>query len=287
MAGFNSLLDLVNAEESGNTRLSTFRKAPVQVTTARLWFDLSMSPGNPVPNYYAASPLVAVQMKQSTDGGIFHGGAVTGLKKHLRQLCLTSSSATGLPAPFILCDYLLYYPFIDEGTTDAQPLTNSVTIPRYTDGKGVQVIAVSVAGRTGGKTFRFTYTNQDGTPGRVSQTVVQNAAAAIGTLVTTATATNNSAGPFLPLQAGDTGVRSIESVQMISGADVGLFTLVLVKPIATIQMYEQTAPCEKDFFKDVFETPQIQDDAYLNFLVMPNGSLSGVAFNGYIKSVWN
>jgi hypothetical protein len=287
MAGFNSVRSLVDAEvNEGNFKLSSFRKAPVQVTTQGLWFDLSMSPGNPAPQYYAASPLTSVQMKYSSDGGLFHGPAVTG-SKHLRELCLTSSSATGLPAPFILCDYLMFYPFIDEGTTDEQALTNSVTLPRYTDGKGVQVMAISVAGRTGGQTFRFTYTNSDGVAGRISQTVLQNTATAIGTIVTSNNATNGACGPFIGLQSGDSGVRSIESVQMISGPDVGLFTLVLVKPLETYQMYEQTAPAEKDSFRDQFEAPRIYDDAYLNFLCMPNGSLSGVAFNGYFKTVWS
>jgi hypothetical protein len=287
MAGFNSVRSLIDAEvDEGNFKISSFRKAPVQVTTQGLWFDLSMSPGNPPPQYYAASPLNAIQMKYSTDGGLFHGPAITSGTKHLRELCLTSTSATGLPAPFILCDYLMFYPFIDEGTTDPQTLTNSVTLPRYTDGKGVQVMAVSVAGRTGGQTFRFTYTNSDGVAGRVSQTVIQNSATAIGTIVSSANATNLSSGPFVGLQSGDQGVRSIESVQMISGSDVGLFTLVLVKPIETYQLYEQTAPAEKDSFRDQFEAPIIYDDAYLNFLCMPNGSLSGVAFNGYLKTVW-
>lgn len=287
MAGFNSIRSLVDAEiDGGNFKISSFRKAPVQVTTQGLWFDLSMSPGNPAPQYYAASPLTSVQMKYSTDGGLFHGPAATG-SKHLRELCLTSNSATGLPLPFILCDYLMFYPFLDEGTTDEQALTNSVTLPRYTDGKGVQVMAVSVAGRTGGQTFRFTYTNSDGVAGRVSQTVIQNTSTAIGTIVTSNNATNGACGPFIGLQSGDSGVRSIESVQMISGPDVGLFTLVLVKPLETYQLYEQTAPAEKDSFRDQFEAPRIYDDAYLNFLCMPNGSLSGVAFNGYLKTVWS
>jgi len=72
-----------------------------------------------------------------------------------------SNSATGLPLPLILCDYLLYYPSVDDSISDTQILDNTVTLPRYTDGKGVQVIAVTVAGRTGGQSFYFTYTNSE------------------------------------------------------------------------------------------------------------------------------
>lgn len=284
MAGFNSIKEYVDAELDGKSRIYSWRKSPTQVTTAGLWFDMSMSPGNPVPQYYAAAPLVSVQMKQSTDGGLFHG-ATTGTEKFLKSTIAMSNSATGLPMPLILCDYLLYYPFIDEGTTDAQALTNSASLPRYTDGKGVQVMAVSVAARTGGQSFFFTYTNQDGVSGRTSQTVVQNTATAIGTIVTSATATLNQAGPFIGLQMGDTGVRSIESVTML-GADVGLFTLVLVKPLMTTQILEQTAPTEESLLIEKASIPQIYDDAYLNFLSMPNGSLSGVSFFGTIQTIF-
>lgn len=46
-----------------------------------------------------------------------------------------SSSATGLPLPLLLCDFLLYYPSVDDSVTDPQILDNTITLPRYTDGK--------------------------------------------------------------------------------------------------------------------------------------------------------
>lgn len=284
MAGFNSIKEYVDAELDGKSRIYSWRKSPTQATTAGLWFDMSMSPGNPVPQYYAASPMAAVAMRQSTDGGFFHG-ANTGTTQYLKSVISMSNSATGLPMPMILCDYLMFYPFVDEGTTDEQFLTNSVTLPRYTDGKGVQVMAISVAGRTGGQSFYFTYTNQDGVSGRISKTVVQNAATAIGTIVTSATATLDAGGPFIGLQRGDTGVRSIESVTML-GADVGLFTLVLVKPLITSQILEQTAPTEENLLIEKASLPEIKDDAYLNWVCMPNGSLSGVSFFGTIQTIF-
>ena len=43
----------------------------------------------------------------------------------------------------ILADYLLYYPTIVDGNTDPQVMNNTVTLPRYTDGKGVMMMAVT------------------------------------------------------------------------------------------------------------------------------------------------
>lgn len=284
--GFKSLRDLIDAENNGQIRTFSFRKTPSQVTTAGCWFDLSMSPGNPVPNYYAASPLISVALRQSTDGGFFHGSSVSPLDKYLRKSLIMSSSATGLPMAMILMDYLLYYPFIDEGSTDEQLVTNSVPLPRYSDGEGVRIMAVSVASRTGGQQFTVKYTNSNGVSGRVTPLVTQNAAAANGSIISSSVASIASSMLFLPLQDGDTGVSYIESVTML-GADVGLFTLVLVKPIAQTNLNEQTAAVESDYFLDHGGSmPVIQDDAYLNFACLPNGSISGINFIGDLKFTW-
>jgi len=279
--------DIAESDIEGRSTIYTWRKSPSQVTTAGIWFDLSMSPGNPVPQYYANTPLAAVVLRQSVDGGMAHGGNVSPSQKILREVMAMTTTATGLPMPMILMDYLLFYPFIDEGTIDEQPLTNTASLTRYTDGDGVQIMAVSVAGRTGGQTFSVKYCNQDGVEDRVTSTVLQNTAAANGSIVTTATASNGAAGPFIPLQAGDTGVRYIQSVTM-NGPDVGLFTLVLVKPLLQMQIRGIDAPVEVDpFLMKGTSLPVIQDDAYLNFIALPQGSLAATAIHGTIKTVWN
>ena len=278
--------ELVDAELDGKERRYTWRKTPSQVTTAGLWFDLSMSPGRPVPKYwFDAPPAVAKTVGYTSDGGLEHGGGVSPSEKYLRLTTGIATVATALPLTMILCDYLLYYPSIDDSVTDEQVLDNTVALPRYTDGEGVQVIAISVAGRTGGASFYFTYTNSDGVAGRVSQTVTQNSAAALGTVVTAATATVGGGGPFIGLQHGDTGVRSIDSVFMLT-PDVGLFTLILVKPLGTSVIREITAPAEKDYFMESSVIPRIYDDAYLSFLCLPQGTLAATALMGDIKTIF-
>ena len=277
---------LVQAELDGKERRYTWRKTPSQVTTAGLWFDLSMSPGRPVPKYwFDAPPAIAKAISYSSDGGLEHGGGVSPSEKYLRLTTGIATAATALPLTMVLCDYLLYYPSIDDSVLDEQVMDNTVTLPRYTDGKGVQVIAVSVAGRTGGARFYFTYTNSDGVSGRTSQIAYQNNSAALGTLQNNGQNTNVSANPFLGLQDGDSGVRSIDSVVMLD-ADVGLMTLILVKPLGTSVIREITAPAEKDYFLESGVIPRIYDDAYLSFLCLPQGTLAATALMGDIKTIW-
>jgi hypothetical protein len=288
MSGFRGLFEINQAYDEGKKYYSFWRKTPSQITIAGQWIDLSMSPGNPAPQYYAASPLVSQQMKRSTDGGIPHGGDVSTASKFLSRFLIMSSSATGMPMSFILCDYLLYYPFVDTGTNDEQLLTNSVTLPRWTDGKGVQIMAVSVAGSVGLQpTFQVNYTNSDGTAGRTSQLHTLSTNTFNGAIMSNNVAGAISAMPFLGLQDGDTGVRSIESVTFVTGTDVGLLSFVLVKPLMTGVILEQTAPSEKVCQPHDGGMPQIYDDAFLGLLCCPNGSLSGVAFHGEIETIWN
>jgi hypothetical protein len=283
--GLSSIGQVINCELEGRVRNYIWRKTPSQVTITGLWFDLSMSPGMPPPQYYIGGILTATQLKQSTDGGIYHGTDVSPSEKYLRGITTQANVTTALPMNAILCDYLLFYPFIDEGTTDPQITVNTNTLPRYTDGKGVQVMAVQTNAGTGGQSFYFTYTNSDGVAGRTSQTVTMNTSTTVGNIIGSTTATQGGASPFIGLQVGDSGVRSIESVTML-GIDTGLFSLVLVKPLVQTCFREITVPYEKDFLIPTSDLIRIYDDAFLGFVALPLGSLAATTLMGSLKIIW-
>lgn len=296
MAAINSISQVVDNEIAGRMRNYFFRKTPSQTTTIGKWFDLAMSPGMPTPKYwFDAAPLIAKAIAQSTDGGFFHGANVSPGEKYLRSLMVgahSTGTTNASPINAILLDYLLYYPSIDDGTTDEQIMDNTVTLPRYTDGEGVQMMAVTTGLRTGGQSFSVKYTNQDGVTGKISQTVIQNAAAFIGSITNSDRAISGSASWMIPLASGDTGVRAVESVTM-NGVDVGLFSIILVRPLAQICFRESqistagtiNTPTEKDFL--LFgQMPRIYDDAYLNMVVLPQASLATTILGGTLKVIW-
>lgn len=291
MPGFANVRELADAQDAGKYLYASFRKQATQATGAGVWFDLSMSPGNPAPNYYIGSPNVFVPLKQSTDGGIRHGGNVNSLgsKKFLRKLMAMTPTAAATPLPMKLLDYIGFYGFIDESVLDEQFLDNTTPLPRHADGVGVQMMPVVVAGHTGGQPFSVKYTNQDGVPDRVTPSVVMGTQFVNGTILHSmqAGAAYPDTGPFLPLQAGDTGVKRVQSVTIGGVGDVGLFALVLVKPVASISLRGIDAPTEVDYLTDMASVPEIEDDAYLNFLTLPNGTLSGAPIIGVIETTWS
>ncbi len=280
--------DVVDAETMGRVRQYEWVKNVNQVTTQGIWYDLTGASGNPrAKQWFDAAPLTAQQIKQSTDGGIFHGGSVSslGMKKYLRSARALCASATPLPMAIMLCDYLLYYPSIEDGNTDPQVMDNTLTLPRYTTGYGVQMMAVTISSRTGGQQFTVSYTNSDGTAGRTTTAVTQNAVASPGSITTASTATNSGGNPFIPLQGDDEGVRSVESVTM-AGADTGFFALVLVRPLLNTVIRGIDAPYDKDALLFASELEEVQDDAYISALALPNGSLSGLAVRGNLRTIW-
>ena len=282
----SNIQDIVDAHLNGYQFQTAWRKQSIAGTpsSAGTWCDFSMVSGSPNPQYYAETPLTSVVLSQSEDSGILHGQPVSPKKKYLRRILLMNTGTA--QAQFMLCDYLMFYSFIDESTLDLQNLINSVSLTRYTDGDNVKIMAVTVGARTGGQSFRLTYTNSNGVSGRVTPlgryTTTGNAYSSIGN----SGAGTNVSSPFIALQDGDTGVRSIESFQMISGTDVGLTALVLVKPLCTFQIVEQTAPSEVDCLKDFGSMPEIKDNAYLNIIVQSATNLGSQTLYGLNTYIW-
>jgi hypothetical protein len=286
MAGFRNVKDVVDAEETGQSVYFTFRKVPNVTGGVGVWVDTSLAAGNPSPQYYASTPLEAAVLSQSADGGIRHGGNVSPLKKAIKKFMIMSIGATSTPLDIIVGDILMYYPFIDEGDVSEQMLTNSVALSRYTDGDGVRIMCVSQSPRTGGATFTLNYTNQDGVAGRVTPAATMNTSGANGNIIHSALAILGTKGPFLELQQGDTGVRSVEGITM-GTADVGLFAIVLFKPLFNTQLRGIDAPVEIDFVKDNILLPIVEDNAYLTMLVNPQTNILSQNYHGYIQTIWN
>lgn len=280
-----NVAELISAYDNGKSKYSYWRKVPTQTTGSGIWFDLSMSPGSPIPNYYIGSIGTSTGLARSTDGGLDHGPNVSPAVKYLHKFLAMAQTTTAVPLPLIVADYIMFYPFIGQDAGDFS-LTNSTTLQRYTDGVGVQVMPVLVAGQTGGQSFYITYTNSNGVAGRVSRTVTCNTQTVNGTIIHTAPATAGANGPFIPLQQGDSGVRSIETVTYL-GSDVGLMTLVLVKPLLTTAIYDITAPVEVDCFINQNQLPIIKDDAFLGMIAHPSGTLASAALNGELQTFWS
>jgi hypothetical protein len=193
----------------------------------------------------------------------------------------------------VLCDYLLYYPFIDtDAIGEEQLMDNTVTIPRYTAGR---VIAVAQSASSTIGTFTFNYTNQDGVSGRISQAHSTFVVSGGGQFVA-ADGGGVSFNPYLALQNGDIYAKSIQSCTF-TGAGGGLMALVIVRPLFNSYVTQECRTTGGVVFgaADEFLTmihhaniPKFIDGAVLNVIGQgTQGSLATSQLVGTLETVWN
>jgi len=283
VGGFSQLSEYVDAKLSGKTVTATVRKNPSQPSVAGWWTDFSMCSGTPPPNYYASSPFVAETL--SPLRGIFHGDAVSPAFMFLERMILVTA-ATEMLGQFRLMDYLLYYPFIDLDDTDTQTMDNTITLPRYADGDGVMAMLVCQAPTTAaGGQGTFTYVDADGVTQVSPIFQLSTTLASIGSLLATEPAVALTEGPFLPLSGNCKGIRSVVELTMTTPCG-GLAALVLVRPIADLQLIEINTPVEKTYFDRATGPMRIYDGAYLNLIANCAGSVATKQLVGSFTTVW-
>jgi hypothetical protein len=172
----------------------------------------------------------------------------------------------GTAGRFTVYDRLWHNSGFSMNITTLQSIATPPTLTRPDAlGAGVELWGeVYTAGGATGSTYTAIYTNQDGTGSR-SATYVQPAnALSVGQMV-----------PF-DLQAGDTGVRTVASLQLSVATGVaGDFGLVLLRPVASLAL--QTANIEQ--FRDFFQLggPKIDTGACLAIQVLCSTTNTGDA----------
>jgi hypothetical protein len=300
MAGFNNVAAWANAVDAGKTHVTTFRKtAASAATVANDFIDYTYFAGNPPANFYASAPLEAAFVESIR--GIYVP-TMTGTDKQFIKSVSAMSLASGATSTtaqnqrHLLCDYLMYYPFIDtDAVGELQEMVQTVSLPRYTSGK-VMAVAQSAASAVG--QFTMTYTNQDGVAGRVCQNTFTKIVSGGGALVSSTTNVVGGSQPFLQLQLGDSGVRSIESVTF-TAAGGGLLALVIVNPLMhflTTQECRRTTTGSLDSYGAATYTEavlmrqpvEIKNGAVIGSVALGNaGSLASSTLVGTLQTIWS
>lgn len=288
--GFPRVVDLANDYEgNGEYWTQFFHKTGSPILPAAGWWaDLSMAAGTPKYNAYVGVQNEGTPFIGTGNNGIFLGPTpASGLTKHISRVDIQSASATLAPAWFMLCDYLYSYPLTDMDNTDVVAMDNTVApVPRYADGLGVYAMLVTTTPQTAVAPCTITYTNSDGVTGKTSTiyTAISNTGCIQGSQA--ASGATRAMSPWIPLASGDKGIRVIESVQMGSPAG-GFCAVVLVKPLANIQLREQNTVAEIDYFTQRPSLPRVYDGAYLNFVFTSGATAVSSVIRGSVDFDWN
>lgn len=292
--GFSSADDLTNQiTVNGQFLRHDYNKLIVTAQVAGAWHDLSALAGYPfadatATNNYPGTSLtyVATTDASTSPNSIWHGGNVSTATKHiLNVMAMCGPAAAGAPWVLMLVDQLGYVRIQGASSADVTG-TGSRTVTmtaldgtaRYPNGAGSRLyISSLVAPGTGGPNISaLTYTNTAGTTGRaMPYTVSMAATPAISSLPHTGNAANRY-GPFLPLAAGDTGVRDIEAFTLSGGTaytgTTGVLVMHHVVPLLSIPVLASGVAAERDLVNQLPSMPRVKDGAHLKWLMFATGA---------------
>jgi hypothetical protein len=186
---------------------------------------------------------------------------------HLMKM--SAASSQGAASIVMLCDRLWHNASITSTQTTAHTINSSAWGARdmngSTNGEGVLIgIEVSTATSNGGAITNTTmgYTNSGGTDTRTATIPTFPATAGAGTFV-----------PFA-LQAGDTGVRSIQSLTLGTSYGTGVIHLVAYRVIGMLSGLFNTMSGMQDFIQCGF--PRIYDDSVPFIVIWGNSGANTV-----------
>ena len=174
--------------------------------------------------------------------------------------------------------------------------TMTVTPSRYADGAGLRayvVLTVQSGNSTATPVMTMTYYNQAGAEKTMGATVNFTVGGTnipqVSKILHSGVAANNY-GFFLPLAAGDSGIRGVKTFQLTTAyatATTLTAALVLVKPICTLPIVAASVAAERNLMTQLPSLPRIYDNACLNFLQFAGGATAlNSPIQGYIDVAW-
>lgn len=270
MAGFSDFNDFLSkVTVDGNVLEAPFHKISTAPEAAGVYHSLWR-----VGRYPAAGADPAGtpgEAYSSTDGGLAKWANLSPQTKHLVSL----EGGASVDCMLMLYDRLVGVGGITLNSTGNKTVS-SATLPRYTDGKGVQAwLEVTTATTTTAPIVSMnSYTDQDGNTGASGATITFPAAA-----------TNVDAliGP-LPVASGDYGVRAVSTINVATAASAGVASLVLLRPLAYLPLVANVGNA-LDFMAMIPSLPRIYDGA-TPALAIQAGSTTIVSLWGMLRAAY-
>lgn len=292
-AGFPDSNVLVNALSAGQFGRTYFAKTPTSTGVANNWYDLWPVGGNPTSGLINGTAKTAVQFTDASQGALNHRGNVTPATKHM----LSKAGITTANTPWLMAyDRVIAYDRCPFAAGTNQTMTNTLTAQRYNSGApGLLPIVVTntVHGATAANMTQYSYTNQSGTAGQLSPTTttlafIASAAAPTATLgarVSCPSTSTFSFGFSMPLQQGDSGVRSTQNYTT-SAANTGTWTNALIAPLTDLLIPVAAVPTEADCVFQLSELQQIFDSACVGLMALQPAT-AGYQVTGSLRYGWN
>ena len=241
---------------AASNQLKSFGKVSMTAKAAGTFQSLWTAAGLPAAGANPAS-LAMVIPTSATAGALPFVKPATGLS-YISKI----SSSQQTIGTLILYDRIAHSSGLNGTLTTAQAV-NGAALTRHTTGEDVELfLEVYTATGATASNATISYTNSAGVAGRTTPAVAMQVTPVVGQMLP------------IPLQEGDTGIRSVQTVTLSSStATAGNFGITLVKRIAEIPITVAGTGVVLDPFALGF--PQIANDACLSFMVVTSTTSTG------------
>lgn len=290
--GFSSQDDLINeVTTNGKFQYDIRSKTISTAQVAAFWTNLGVFSGSEPASTYAGTSLTFVPTDDTwADGAWQHGGDVSTDTKHFLYAGANIVAAAGAPWFLMAADQVGYVPITGTDVTGTGSRTITMTpiaatsakVDRYPNGVGLRAFfSTEVAPTAGGPNMTvFTYTNTAGTTGRTCPVTVGMAATPVIGAVPHSGGAATRYAPFIPLAAGDTGIKDLENFTWTGGTaytGTGQMVLHLVKPLWGIPLPASGIHQVADFVNALPSLCKIPDGACVQWMLMNTGATTANA----------
>jgi hypothetical protein len=290
-----SSADAFMADVTTNNKLARlFWNRTIQTgatSAAGRWHELLSAGGTGGAMVLTGTAGAGMVCNRATVGALPLNANVANDIRRLITMGAISSIATVCPGYLLLTDIIHYYPSCAL-VTGATSLSNHPTWTatgdtRMTNPNGVMMsLVLTTAGTAGNGRLAITY-RDEGNNASTVDFFSPSATAPIGSMYVHTGAVITTGGPFLPLAAGDIGVKQIDSYSITTGLTSGVGAMILHRPIASIPLAAVNLAGERDFLSGFPLLPRIYDDACLGMFIQVGGALvAGAAVSGEFNYGW-
>ena len=218
--------------------------------------------GQPTTGSYGSVGLANGRVcNQSTSGAINFNTSSAGRGLYLAGLTMSGISSTNALGAFTIVDRISDCLVLHSSSTgvitglDATSRLGAAT----GSGDGAQIMIETQSNfSAASNSFRIQYTNQNGLTGRITPVFTTRSSSLVGNIATDRL--------FVPLQSGDTGVRSIQAITQSTGTATGQMAICLVKQLVDVPMSQRGTLVHRDMIADLQFCPPVNNNACLNII---------------------
>ena len=288
---FTGYDSVIAAKVAGKFRRINFNRTVVTGATsvAGRWHEMLSGAGTGGSMVLTGTAGAGIVCNKSTAGALPIGPDVATDLRYLLKAMAVTGGATLAPATILLTDILHIYPSCvltgTPTTLSNHPTWTGTGDTRMTNAQGVQCsLVVTTATTAGTGQITPTYVDQDSNSQAAPSSLYAPATATpIGALYGQTNTAVTVGGPYMPLAAGDSGVRQITSYTINTGATSGVGAFILHRPIEEIPLAATNILGMLEWMLG----GRIYDDACLGMFIQIGGAATvGQQVTGSFDTVW-